>query len=171
MESITFQGEAFSEYYCTRLLWSDPHLAAETDHLGAEQLYKKASSAIRFAQRQLRDREQARSTYTLLLNPLTELLGWRLGETNRIVTELEQEEEGRPLLDGEDNRVVSRAICIAPDAHLDAAPAGLHRRFAPRSHWPACYAKTTSTTESYSTASSCGWFASLGHHPHTLGLI
>jgi len=47
-------------------------------------------------------------------------------------SELEQEEEaGAPLLDGEDDRVLGRALCISPDAHLEAAPAGLHRRFAP----------------------------------------
>ncbi len=132
MEPITFSGEAFSEYYCTRLLWTDPQLGPEIDQDAAEKLYKRASSTVRFAQRQLRDRELARSTYTLLLDRLAELLGWRLGKAGKIVTELEQEEEGgAPLLDGEDNRVLGRALCIAPDAHLDAAPAGLHRRFAP----------------------------------------
>ena len=132
MEPVTFSGEAFSEYYCTRLLWTDPQLGSEIDQDAAEKLYKTASSTVRFAQRQLRDRELARSTYTLLLGRLAELLGWRLGKTGKIVTELEQEEEGgAPLLDGEDNRVLGRALCIAPDAHLDAAPAGLHRRFAP----------------------------------------
>lgn len=131
MNSVTFHGEAFSEYFCTKLLWTDPQLGSELDPQAAEQLYKKASSNIRFAQRQLRDREQARSTSSLLLTPLAELLGWRLGESAKVVTELEQEEDaGAPLLDGED-RKLARAVCIAPDAHLDAAPAGMHRRFAP----------------------------------------
>jgi len=87
MEPITFHGEAFSEYFCTRLLWTDPQLGPEIDQETAEQLYKKASSTVRFAQRQLSDREQARSTYTLLLQRLAELLEWRLGKTGKIVTE------------------------------------------------------------------------------------
>lgn len=132
MEPITFQGEAFSEYFCTKLIWTDPQLGPKIDQQAAEETYKKASSAIRYAQRQLRDREQARSTYTLLLARIAELLDWRLGDTDKIVTELEQEEEGgAPLLDGGGDRVFARARCIAPDAHLDAAPSGLHRRFAP----------------------------------------
>jgi hypothetical protein len=132
MDPVSFHGEAFSEYYCTKLLWTDPQLGKEINQKSAENLYKQASSTVRFAQRQLRDREQARSTYSLLLERLCPLLGWRIGKTSKIVTELEQEEEGGvPLLDGDDDRVFSRVLCIAPDAHLDAAPAGLHRRFAP----------------------------------------
>jgi len=131
MDSATFHGEAFSEYYCTRLLWTDPQLSKVIDQKAADDLFKKASSTIRFAQRQLRDRELSRSTYSLLLERLAPLLGWQLGQTGKVVTDLEQEEEGgAPLLDSGD-RVLGRAICIAPDAHLDAAPAGLHRRFAP----------------------------------------
>ena len=132
MEPITFHGEAFSEYFCTKLLWTDPQLAPKIDQQAAEETYKKASAAIRYAQRQLRDREQARSTYALLLTRIAERLDWRLGDIGKIVTELEQEEEGgAPLLDGDGDRIFARARCIAPDAHLDAAPAGLHRRFAP----------------------------------------
>lgn len=131
MEPVTFYGEAFSEYFCTKLLWTDPQLGSQIDQQAADELYKKASATIRFAQRELKDREHARSTYTLLLARLGELLGWRLGQTSKVVTELELEEEaGAPLLDADD-RTIARALCIAPDAHLDAAPAGLHRRFAP----------------------------------------
>ena len=36
-----------------------------------------------------------------------------------------------PLLASEGERLLARAVCIAPDAHLDAAPPGLHRRFSP----------------------------------------
>src|SRR5687767_2867327 len=112
MESINFHGEAFSEYFCTRLLWADPQLASQIDQQAAEDLYKKASSTVRFAQRQLRDREQARSTQSLLLDRLAELLGWRFGQAGKVVTELEQEEEGgTPLIDG-DIRVLGRAVCI-----------------------------------------------------------
>ena len=97
----------------------------------AEASYKKASAAVRSAQRTLRDREQARSTAQLLLQPLAELLGWRLGERSTVATEEQEEEGGVPLLASEGDRVLARAVCIAPDAHLDAAPPGLHRRFAP----------------------------------------
>ncbi len=69
MNPVTFHGEAFSEYFCTKLLWNDPQLSGELDSQTAEQLFKTASSKIRFAQRELRDREQARSTTSLLLNP------------------------------------------------------------------------------------------------------
>ncbi len=132
MDPVTFHGEAFSEYFCTKLLWNDPQLGKEIPQKVAEEQYKQASSKVRFAQRQLRDREQARSTHSLLLEQLAPLLGWSLGRVGKVVTELEQEEEaGAPLLDGDGDRVIARALCIAPDAHLDAAPAGLHRRFAP----------------------------------------
>ena len=105
MEPITFHGEAFSEYFCTKLLWNDPQLSPKIDQQAAEETYTKASSAIRYAQRQLRDREQARSTYTLPLARIAGLLGWRLGDTEKMVTELEQEEEGgAPLLDGDGDR-------------------------------------------------------------------
>ncbi len=131
MEPITFQGGAFSEYYCTKLLWTDPQLAPGLNLGEADGLYKRASSAVRHAQRQLDGKSFARSTYSQLLEPLAEILGWRLGEAGKVVTELEQEEEaGVPLL-SEDARKLARAICIPPGAHLDAAPAGYHRRFAP----------------------------------------
>jgi hypothetical protein len=66
------------------------------------------------------------------LDPLAEILGWQLGEQAKIVTELEQEEEaGVPLLAHDRDKPLARAVCISPGAHLDAAPAGLHRRFAP----------------------------------------
>ena len=95
MEPVTFHGEAFSEYFCRKLLWTDPQLGREIKQRTAADLYKKASSTVRFAQRQLRDREQARSTYSLLLERLAELFDWRLGKSGKVVTELEQEEEGR----------------------------------------------------------------------------
>jgi len=131
LKPLTFAGEGFSEYFCTQLLGTDPQLRTWLDTDAAKASYKKASAAVRSAQRSLRDREQARSTVQLLLQPLAELLGWQLGERSRTATE-EQEEEGAvPLLASEGDRVLARAVCIAPDAHLDAAPAGLHRRFAP----------------------------------------
>jgi hypothetical protein len=132
MDAITFQGGAFSEYYCTKLLWNDPQLAPKIDLEEAQKLYKRASSVIRQAQRRLDGKIMPRSTYTDLLMPLAEVLGWRLGEASKVVTELEQEEEaGVPLLAEDRDGPLARAVCISPGAHLDAAPAGLHRRFAP----------------------------------------
>ncbi|MGA7497535.1 MAG: hypothetical protein WBX00_12485, partial [Isosphaeraceae bacterium] len=131
MKPLTFAGEGFSEYFCTQLLGTDPQLRIWLDSDAAEASYKKASAVVRSAQRTLRDREQARSTAQLLLKPLAELLGWRLGERSRIATEEQEEEGGVPLLASEGERLLARAVCIAPDAHLDAAPPGLHRRFSP----------------------------------------
>ncbi len=131
MKPLTFAGEGFSEYFCTQLLGTDPQLRIWLDTDAAEASYKKASAVVRSAQRTLRDREQARSTAQLLLKPLAELLGWRLGERSKIATEEQEEEGGVPLLASEGERLLARAVCIAPDAHLDAAPPGLHRRFSP----------------------------------------
>src|SRR5262249_13685275 len=95
------------------------------------QLYGKASAVVRRAQRELADLQQARSTYTHILNPLAELMGWRLGQRTGVATEEGDEEGGVPLLADEGGPAVGRAICIPPSAHLDAAPSGLNRRFAP----------------------------------------
>ncbi|NOT01002.1 MAG: hypothetical protein HOP29_10275 [Phycisphaerales bacterium] len=131
MQPVTFLGEAFSEYFCTRLLWDDPQLRGLLDPDGAEALYRRATSVVRYAQRQLRDREHARSTYSLLLGPIAELLGWRLGDAEKIATEDGLEEGGVPLFPEGESAPMARALCVAPDAHLEAAPGGLHRRFAP----------------------------------------
>jgi hypothetical protein len=131
MRPVTFTGEAFSEYFCTHLLWTDPHLRDATEPDAAEQLFGKASSALRRAQRELADLQQARSTYTHLLNPLAELLGWCVGQRATVATEEGEEEGGVPLLAVDDGPAVARAVCISPSAHLDAAPSGLNRRFAP----------------------------------------
>jgi hypothetical protein len=136
LNPLTFAGEGFSEYFCTQLIGSDPQLRTWLDADAAEADYKRASAMFRSAQRSLRDREQARSTTQLLLQPLAELLDWRLGERSRIATEEQEEEGGVPLLPLDGDRVLARAVCIAPDAHLDAAPPGQHRRFAPSLSFP-----------------------------------
>src|SRR3954469_17371002 len=128
MKPVTFSGEGFSEYFCTQLLWSDPQLKPLLDAGGAEAGSKKASAAVRSAQRQLRDREQARSTLQLLLQPLAGLLGWRLGERSRVATEEAEEEGGVPLLADEEGRAVARVVALPPGQQFDAAPPGLHRR-------------------------------------------
>jgi hypothetical protein len=131
MKPLTFSGEGFSEYFCTQLLWSDPQLKLLLDADGAEASFKKASAAVRSAQRALRDREQARSTFQLLLQPLAGLLGWRLGERSRVATDEAEEEGGVPLFASEGGRPVARVVFLPPGNQFDAAPAGLHRRFAP----------------------------------------
>lgn len=131
MKPLTFSGEGFSEYFCTQLLWSDPQLKPLLDAAGAEASFKKASAAVRSAQRALRDREQARSTFQLLVQPLAGLLGWRLGERSRVATDEAEEEGGVPLFASEDGRPVARVVFLPPGNQFDAAPAGLHRRFAP----------------------------------------
>jgi hypothetical protein len=131
MKPVTFSGEGFSEYFCTHLLWSDPQLKHLLDADGAEAGFKKASAAVRSAQRQLRDREQARSTAQLLLQPLAGLLGWRLGERSRVATDEAEEEGGVPLLTADAGRPVARVVYLPPGQQFDAAPPGLHRRFAP----------------------------------------
>jgi hypothetical protein len=130
MNPITFAGEAFSEYFCTRLLWEEGRLRERLDPQGAAGTLRRASSALRHARRELRDRRQATSTRTLLLNPLAEILGWRLGPEEKVETAEGTEEAGAPLLDG-DGRMLARVRVVAPDAHLDLAPSGLHRRYAP----------------------------------------
>ena len=131
MNPVTFSGEGFSEYFCTQLLPSDPQLRPLLDAEGAEAAYKRASAAIRSAQRGLRDREQARSTFGLLLQPLADLLGWRLGERSKVATDEAEEEGGVPLLASADGRPVARVVFLPPGQQFDAAPSGLHRRFAP----------------------------------------
>jgi hypothetical protein len=131
LKPLTFAGEGFSEYFCTQLLWSDPQLRSVLDADASEAGFTKASATVRSAQRSLRDREQARSTAHLMLQPLGELLGWRQGERSPIATEEKEEEGGVPVLASDGDRILARVLCIAPDAHLDAAPPGVHRRFAP----------------------------------------
>jgi hypothetical protein len=131
MRPVAFTGDAFSEYFCSHLLWADPHLRDALDPAEAEGHYGKAAAVVRRAQRELADLQQARSTYTHLLNPLAELLGWHLGPQADVATAEGEEEGGVPLLDGDGGRTLARAVCISPSAHLDAAPAGLNRRFAP----------------------------------------
>ncbi len=110
MNPLTFAGEGFSEYFCTQLIGTDPQLKSWLDADTAEASYKKASAVVRSAQRSLRDREQARSTVRLLLQPLAELLDWRLGERSRIATEEQEEEGGVPLLASDSDRVLARAL-------------------------------------------------------------
>jgi hypothetical protein len=129
MSALTFQGDAFSEYYLTHVIWEDPRLRnlLGTDDLNAS--YRRAASELLRAERALRDRYTPKSTRTLLLNPLAEILGWNIGEEETVQTEVGIEDAGCALL--VDGRPVARVIALGPDAPLDLAPLGHHRRFAP----------------------------------------
>lgn len=137
LAGVTFTGEAFSEYYCTSLLPSDPLLRGVLDATGADSIYKATASELRQAGRELRGRVEARSTDTLLLAKLTKLLGWELGERADIATDLGEEEDGgRPLLASAYGKPCARILCTGPHDHLDAPPQGFHRRFAPSHSLP-----------------------------------
>ena len=129
MESLTFAGDAFSEYYIRNLLWDEPRLRPL---LGLDQVaatYRQAAAKVLRAQRELRARQQARSTQTLMLSPLAGVLGWEFGEEQTIQTAEGLENAGLPLtIEG---RTVARILPIEPDAPLDLPPTGIHRRFAP----------------------------------------
>jgi hypothetical protein len=130
MESLVFYGDAFSEYYLYHLMWDEPKLKPLLGTESGQSSYRRAATIISHAQRALRAREQPRSTQTLLLKPLGELLGWGLGDEETIETVEGVEDAGAPLiLNGQG--VFARLRALAPDAPLDLPQSGLHRRFAP----------------------------------------
>lgn len=129
MESLIFHGDAFSEYYLTHLLWDEPRIRPLLGLDTLQASYRRAAAEILRAQRALRARQQSRSTQTLLLNPLAEILSWTLGEASTVVTAEREEDAGRPL--GVEGKTVARVVTIGPDAPLDLPPTGVHRRFAP----------------------------------------
>ena len=45
------------------------------------------------------------------MQPLAELLGWRLGERSKVATEEQEEEGGVPLLASDGGRALARAVC------------------------------------------------------------
>ena len=98
MESLIFYGDAFSEYYLTNLMWDEPRLKPLLGTESAQSSYRRAATIISHAQRALRAREQPRSTRTLLLKPLGELLGWALGDEETSETAEGAEDAGTPLI-------------------------------------------------------------------------
>lgn len=129
MESIIFYGDAFSEYYLTHLLWEEQHLQPLLGLQTQKASYRRAAAEILRAQRSLRARQMSRSTGTLLLAPLADILGWTLGDTESIETAEGREDAGLPLMVA--GRPLARIVAISPDAPLDLPPTGIHRRFAP----------------------------------------
>jgi len=129
MDPVAISGDAFSEYFLRELMWEDRKLRASLDEPGARERYRDVVSLMRRARRQLQERHTARSTRSMLLHPLADLLGWRLGEETRVATEEGDERAGVPLLGGE--APVANILALAPDVAMDSAPEGHHRRFAP----------------------------------------
>lgn len=131
MHALQVQGDAFSEYFLRKILPHEGKLASRLDEAGAERAWRGVNSLLRQAHRELRGSRQARVTRRVLLDPLAELLSWRLGELSTVVTSLGEEEESQPLFLNGDEKAVARVLAISAEASLDLPPEGLHRRFAP----------------------------------------
>ncbi|MHB8995892.1 MAG: Eco57I restriction-modification methylase domain-containing protein [Armatimonadota bacterium] len=130
MDPLIFSGDAFSEYYFTRVIWEDTAVKADLDVPGANGALRRAATLISRAQRTLVERQRAASTQSALLQPLAELIGWQLGEPERVETEEGSEEAGAALLNSE-GKPLARVRWLAPDAPMDLPSERVHRRFAP----------------------------------------
>ncbi len=130
MESLIFSGDAFSEYYLRNLLWDEPKLRPLLGLDACNASCRRAAAEVGRAQRALRARHQARSTRTLLLTPLADILSWELGQEEETVETAEGAESAGQAL-RVDGRSIARVLAIEPDAPMDLPPTGIHRRFAP----------------------------------------
>ena len=131
MDVLQIQGDAFSEYFLHKILPHEAKLVSRLDESGAERAWRGLNGLLRQAHRELRGSRQARVTRRVLLDPLAEVLSWRLGELSVVVTSIGEEEESQPLyIDGEE-KAVARVLAISAESSLDLPPEGLHRRFAP----------------------------------------
>src|ERR1017187_1414445 len=99
MDVLQVQGDAFSEYYLRKILPQEAKLAPRLDGPGAGRACGPTPPLLRHAPRELCGSRQARFTRRVLLDPLAELLGWRLGEPETIQTSLGEEDGSQPLLD------------------------------------------------------------------------
>jgi hypothetical protein len=131
MDVLQIQGDAFSEYFLHKILPHEAKLVSRLDESGAERAWRGLNGLLRQAHRELRGSRQARVTRRVLLDPLAELLSWRLGELSVIVTSIGEEEESQPLYIDGDEKAVARVLAISAESSLDLPPEGLHRRFAP----------------------------------------
>ncbi len=131
MEVLQVHGDAFSEYYLHKILPHEAKLAPRLDEHGAERAWRPITSLLRHAQRELRGSRQARVTCRVLLDPLAELLSWRLGDPETIETSLGEENGSQPLFLNGSEKAAARTLAIPAEASLDLPPEGLHRRFAP----------------------------------------
>ena len=131
MDVLQVQGDAFSEYYLHKILPQEAKLAPRLDAPGAERSWRPITSLLRNAHRELRGSRQVRVTRRVLLDPLAELLGWRLGDPEAIQTSLGEEDGSQPLFLNGSEKAAARVLAIPAEASLDLPPEGLHRRFAP----------------------------------------
>ena len=131
MDVLQVQGDVFSEYFLRKILPQEGKLVSRLDETGAERAWRAFNSLLRQAHRELRGSRQARVTRRVLLDPLAELLSWRVGESSTVVTSLGEEEESQPLFPNGGEKAVARVLAISAEASLDLPPEGLHRRFAP----------------------------------------
>lgn len=76
-------------------------------------------------------RVKPRVTRRVLVEPLAQLLGWRLGEAEAVETLLGEEDGSQPLLIPDSIKPIGRLLAVPGEASLDHAAEGLHRRFAP----------------------------------------
>ena len=86
MESLTFSGDAFSEYYLTHLLWDETRLQPFLGLDSVQASYRLAAGIINRGQQALKGPHLSRSTGTLLLAPLAEILGWTFGDEETVET-------------------------------------------------------------------------------------
>ena len=98
---------------------------------GAERSWRPNTSLLRNAHRELRGSRQVRVARRVLLDPLAELLGWRLGDPETIQTSEGEEDGSQPLFLNGSEKAAARALAIPAEASLDLSPERLHRRFAP----------------------------------------
>ena len=131
MEVLQVQGDAFSEYYLHKILPQETKLGARLDAPGAGRAWRDVSSLLRHAHRELRGSRQARVTRRVLLDPLAELLSWRVGEPSAVATSLGEEDGSQPLFLNGNEKPAARVLAIPAESSLDLPPEGLHRRFAP----------------------------------------
>jgi hypothetical protein len=131
MEVLQVQGDAFSEYYLHKILPQETKLAARLDAPGAVRAWRDISSLLRHAHRELRGSRQARVTRRVLLDPLAELLSWRVGEPSTVLTNLGEEDGSQPLFLNGNEKAAARVLAIPAESSLDLPLEGLHRRFAP----------------------------------------
>src|ERR1039458_2827029 len=131
MDVLQVQGDAFSEYYLRKILPQEAKLAPRLDEPGAERIWRPITNLHRNAHRELGGSRRARAPRRVLLDPLAELLGWRLGEPEAIQTSLGEEDGSQPLFLNGSEKAAARVLPIPAEASLDLPPEGLHRRFAP----------------------------------------
>jgi hypothetical protein len=130
MEVLQVHGDAFSEYFLTRILPIEPKLLPRLDPTGADRAWREFSNLLRHAQREMRGSRQARVTRRVLMEPMARLFSWSVGDPSAVITSLGEEDGSQPLfING--TEAAARVMAVPAEASLDLPPEGLHRRFAP----------------------------------------